>query len=163
MQPTNNSLIEENMPLVYYIVSHYYPTFIRDEDVIQSGMLGLCKAANTWDSERGLFSTYAGRCIRNEINQEFIRRKPDAKTVSLSGTNGDNITLEEALVGEEDVPSTDYAEFRETLTAFENEILDMESMGYSSDEMSKVLGLSVSKVRQTSRLIKAKWGKFNNG
>ena len=38
--------IEENVNLVYVIVREYYPTFIFDEDVIQCGMVGLCKAAN---------------------------------------------------------------------------------------------------------------------
>ena len=77
-----NELIEKNMNLVYFVISKYYPTFIHDEDIVQSGMLGLCKAADKWDESKSKFSTYAGRCIRNEINQEFIRRKPFSKVIS---------------------------------------------------------------------------------
>ena len=88
------------MNLVYHIISRQYPTFIHDEDVIQSGMLGLCKAAESFDPKKGLFSTYAGRCIRNEINQEFIKRKPFSQTVSLDTKISEEGTLQDVLVGE---------------------------------------------------------------
>ena len=68
---TNKELIADNLRLVYHIVHEHYPTFKNDEDIVQCGMVGLCKAANTWDANKGVFSTYACKCIRNEINKEF--------------------------------------------------------------------------------------------
>lgn len=79
-----NKLIEDNMNLVYYLISRYYPTFIKDEDLIQCGMVGLCKAANSSNAIKYKFSTYASACILNEIKSEFIRRKKYAKEESLN-------------------------------------------------------------------------------
>ena len=152
-----NKLIEDNMKLVYYIVSKEYPTFLHDEDIIQSGMLGLCKAAQHWDSTKSKFSTYAGKCIRNEINNEFIQRKPLSKTVSLETKIGEDGTLADILVGDEDVDFVDEDNLYDQLSKRELEILDLVRRGYSTDEIALYTGLSVQKVRQTVRLIKLKW------
>lgn len=76
-------LILNNIPLVYHIVHTYYPTFAKNEDVIQSGMLGLTKAANKYDESKGKFSTYACVAIRNEINNELKIHMNDSRNVSL--------------------------------------------------------------------------------
>lgn len=73
----------DNIPFVYYIIHKYYPTFAKDEDIIQSGMVGLVKAANKFDSTKGKFSTYAGVIIKNEIAKELKLRVNDSQTVSL--------------------------------------------------------------------------------
>ena len=75
MQNHQNNLVEDNLNLVYYIVSHNFPTYLKDEDVIQAGMEGLCKAAKTYNSDKGKFSTFAGVCIRRHIYKELNRRK----------------------------------------------------------------------------------------
>ena len=74
--------IEENVNLVYVIVREYYPTFIFDEDVIQCGMVGLCKAANKWEG-RGKFSSFARKIILDEIRTEFKSRAKRSTEISL--------------------------------------------------------------------------------
>ena len=74
--------IEENVNLVYVIVREYYPTFIFDEDVIQCGMVGLCKAANKWEV-RGKFSSFARKIILDEIRTEFKLRAKRSTEISL--------------------------------------------------------------------------------
>lgn len=155
-----NKLIEDNMNLVYYIVSHQYPTFIRDEDVIQSGMEGLCKAANSYNPEKGLFSTYAGRCIRNEINREFIKRKPFSQTVSLDSHISEEGTLEDVLVGEDDVGYIE--DFYDELTDDELEVITLYNRGYTSGEISEILNMTVDKVRKLLRVVKIKRGKYES-
>lgn len=78
-------LIEDNMPFVYYIIHKHYPTYSKDDDVIQAGMLGLVKAANNYDPEKGKFSTYAGVIIRREIGKELKSREDSKNTISLEG------------------------------------------------------------------------------
>lgn len=153
------SLVEDNLKLVYYIVSRDYPTYLHDEDIIQCGMLGLVKAANAW-REEGLFSTYAGKCIRNEINQEFIRRKPHAKTLSLDATIGEDGSLADILVGDDDIAYIDEDAFYELLTGEEAKVLDMDRLGYDTSEIAKVIGCSVQKVQKILRLIRIKWRRF---
>lgn len=158
---TINELIEDNMNLVYWIISRQYPTFLHDDDVIQSGMLGLCKAANTFDPNKGVFSTYAGRCIRNEINQEFIKRKPFSQTVSLDTKIGEEGTLQDVLEGEKDV---DYMsdEFYDALTDEERTIMNLNLHGYGSDAIADICKITVKKVQKILRTIKIKWRKYEN-
>ena len=157
---SKDDLITENMKLVYYIVSKDYPTFIRDEDIIQCGMLGLCKAAQNWDESKAKFSTYAGKCIRNEINQEFIRRKPHSKNLSLETKIGEEGTLADVLVGEDDVGYVDYDEFYTQLEPIEAKVLDLDTLGYDTDEIATQLGITVTKVQKTLRIIRLKWRRF---
>ena len=50
-------LIEDNYNLVGYTLNHFYPDLKTDEDIIQIGSIGLCKAANNYDPTKGAFST----------------------------------------------------------------------------------------------------------
>ena len=160
LSTSQQRLVEDNMKLVYLIVSKDYPTYIHDEDIISTGLLGLCKAAEKFDESKGKFSTYAGRCIRNEINQEFIRRKPHASVVSLDGIIGEDTTLGDMIVGEDDVAYLD-DNFFDTLSEQERLVLYYNSEGYETDEISDMVGIPVDKVRKTLRLIRLKWKKFN--
>lgn len=161
MNKEQQKLCEDNVKLAYYIVSQYYPTYIHDEDIRASALLGLCKAAESYDPEKGLFSTYAGKCIRNEINQEFIARKPQAKTVSLDSKVGEDLTLGEVLVGEDGVAYMDEL-FYEQLTKDELTALQLENMGYSTEEIADMSGFSVQKVQKLLRTTKLKWRQYND-
>ena len=155
----NNKLVEDNIKLVYYIVSREYPTYLHDEDIIQSGMVGLCKAAKAWN-EQGQFSTYAGKCIRNEIKREFIKRKPHYKNISLETKVGEDSTLADLLVGDDDVGYIDSDSFVEILTRDEQDVLRMHSNGYLTNEIGETFGWSVQKVQKILRQIKCKRRKF---
>lgn len=63
-----NILVEYNLRLVAHIVKKYN-SFERDtEDLISIGTIGLIKAINTYDIEKGnRLVTYASRCIENEL------------------------------------------------------------------------------------------------
>ena len=147
------------MRLVYYIVSKEYPTYIHDEDIIQSGMVGLCKAAESWDETRSKFSTYAGKCIKNEINQEFIKRKPHSKVLSLDTPIGEDSTFGDMLVGEDDIGFIDDATFVTELSKDERYILYLDKQGYSTEEIVEATGWGIQKVRKigTSMEIKVRY------
>lgn len=74
--------IEDNVNLVYYLVRRYYPAFSRDDDIIQCGMVGLCKAAEKWNGS-SKFSYYAKKWILGEINQELRSRNKHKVEISL--------------------------------------------------------------------------------
>jgi RNA polymerase sigma factor (sigma-70 family) len=158
MTNDKQQLIEDNIKLVHYIISREYPTYAFDEDIAQCGMVGLCRAANSWQG-LGLFSTYAGKCIRHAIRQEFIFRKRYAKTVSLDHEIGDELTVGDTLVGDEDVVYMDEAFYGE-LTADELMVLKLNSKGFSTDDIAKRSGFNVQKVQKLLRLIQLKWKKF---
>ena len=65
-----DALIQDNRGLVYQIARRYLSACQRDnavdaDDLIQGGMIGLMEAAQTWDPERGAWSTHAALHIRN--------------------------------------------------------------------------------------------------
>ena len=155
------NLIEDNMNLVYFLVSRYYPTFTQDEDIIQSGMVGLCRAADTWDESKSMFSTYASKCILNEILQEFKRRKRHYNTVSLDQDVTDDSTLSEFLIGDEDIDFVDFDGFYNQLNPREKEIVKLQHAGVSVKEIAEKFDCSQECVYKHIRLMKTKWREFN--
>ena len=80
-------LIRHNLRLVAHIVKKYYALPGDQEDLISIGTIGLMKAVDTFDStRRARFSTYASRCIENEIRMHLRRERKTGQTVSLQET-----------------------------------------------------------------------------
>ena len=78
-----NVLIERNLRLVAHIMKKYYTQTADQEDLISIGTIGLIKAISSFDAVRGKLSTYASRCIDNELLMLLRSRKKTAKEVSL--------------------------------------------------------------------------------
>ena len=97
-----NMLIKHNLRLVAHIVKKYQGTDETD-DLISTGTIGLIKAINTYDEDKGTqLATYSARCIENEILMLLRANKKYAGTVSLSdavGTDkdGNELTLMDLL------------------------------------------------------------------
>jgi RNA polymerase sigma factor (sigma-70 family) len=62
-----DKLIQDNTGLVYTVLKNHYPHFQKSEDYIQTGMIGLWKAAKFYDPDIGTFSVYAYTIIHREI------------------------------------------------------------------------------------------------
>ena len=61
-------LITHNLRLVVYIAKKFETPGAGVEDLISIGSIGLIKAVNTFQVDRGIkLATYASRCIENEI------------------------------------------------------------------------------------------------
>ena len=65
-------LIERNLRLVAHVAKKYQGTDYETEDLLSVGTIGLIKAVNTFDPERGrpigsYLATYAAKCIENAI------------------------------------------------------------------------------------------------
>lgn len=67
-QNAKNALIERNLRLVAHIAKKYVGSGQEQEDLISIGTIGLIKAVDTFDPEKGSrLGTYAARCIENAI------------------------------------------------------------------------------------------------
>ena len=65
-------LITENMGLVHACAHRFAGKGIEYEDLFQAGCMGLVKAFDAFDTERGVkFSTYAVPVILGEIKRLF--------------------------------------------------------------------------------------------
>lgn len=80
-----NRLIEHNLRLVAHIVKKYYTQTGEVDDLISIGTIGLIKAVNTYRPDRQIkLTTYAARCIENEILMYLRKTRKLAGEVSLS-------------------------------------------------------------------------------
>lgn len=71
-QAARTTLIKHNLRLVVSIAKKNKGKGIDFEDLVQAGSIGLIKAVDRYDPERGLkFSTYATHQIRNSIGREI--------------------------------------------------------------------------------------------
>ena len=71
-------LVESNLNLVHHVIHKKCRNIGRNEyeDIYQTGVIGLCKAVEKFDPTKGFaFSTFAARCITNEIYMMFRRQK----------------------------------------------------------------------------------------
>lgn len=87
-------LIIENEKLVYMVIKKL-KIYNQLEDYYDVGILGLIKAADTYDKTKGYaFSTYAVKCIENEIKQE-IRRTNQCKNKANLNCVSLNVIIKE--------------------------------------------------------------------
>ena len=106
------TLIVHNLRLVVYIARKFESTGIGVEDLISIGTIGLMKAISTFDSTKAArLSTYAGKCINNELLMLFRSRKKHSREISLYepiGTDkeGNEISLLDVMEG----PAVDVVE-----------------------------------------------------
>ena len=157
-------LIEENMTLVYFLINKYYPSSTHDEDVIQVGMEGLCKAANTWNEELSTFSTYASKCILNSIRTEFCKRKKHQGLLSLdyevNGIDG-TTPFGDLVEGAKDVDFIDVEPVMNKLTPREKEVFAMLVDGSSPRDVTYKFGWSKQRTEQIMRKIRLVWRNYN--
>ena len=77
-------LIERNLRLVAHVVKKYQGLEEDLDDLISIGTIGLIKAVSTFDSKKSnRLSTYAARCIDNELLMMLRARKKYSRDVSL--------------------------------------------------------------------------------
>lgn len=79
-----NILVEHNLRLVAHIIKKYYAVNVDQDDLVSIGTIGLIKAINTFDIDKNIkLSSYASRCIENEILMHFRNLKKSSQNVSL--------------------------------------------------------------------------------
>ena len=79
-----NILIERNLRLVAHIVKKYQGAPEELDDLISIGTIGLIKAVQTFDAKKASrLSTYAARCIDNELLMYLRSKKKTSREVSL--------------------------------------------------------------------------------
>lgn len=79
-------LVLENQRLVHYLVQKLgvTPNSLEYKDIVSIGTIGLVKAAITFDSSKKIkFSSYASRCINNEIFQYYRKANKYANDISI--------------------------------------------------------------------------------
>ena len=152
-------LIRHNLRLVAHITKKYYAQPCDQDDLISIGTIGLMKAVDTFDStRRARFSTYASRCIENELRMQLRHTRREAGTVSLqepleTGADSGMLTLADVLPDlatmEEDCELRDAAaQLRQLVTALPEREQQILTLRYGLD----------GAVPQTQQQIAAQFG-----
>ncbi len=106
-----NTLIEHNLRLVSHIAKKYNANYEND-DLISIGIIGLIKGIDSYSKEKGTkLTTYAAKCIENEILMHFRNEKKNMNNISLEekigfDKDGNEIELLDVLK----THNTDYIE-----------------------------------------------------
>lgn len=173
-----NILIERNLRLVAYLVKKYNVAGRNLDDLISIGTIGLIKAIDTYNSDKGVrLATYASRCIENELLMMLRSDKKQAKEVYLyepigkDDGEGNHISLLDILeTTDEDIAERMELEenisklsgfIAKCLTEREQQIIKLR-YGLSDDkeitqrEIAKKLGISRSYVSRIQKKALAK-------
>lgn len=104
-----DKLIRHNLRLVAHIVKKYYLSKSDPDDLISIGTIGLIKAVNTFRPDKGIrLSSYASRCIENEILMYFRSAKKSSMDISINepietDKNGNVLTLMDTIATDDSV------------------------------------------------------------
>ena len=83
-EEARNILIERNLRLVVHLCKKYEQPGIDKDDLISIGTIGLIKAIDSFSPARKVrLSTYAAKCIENEILMFFRGSKNSRQEMSL--------------------------------------------------------------------------------
>ena len=103
-----NKLIEHNLRLVAHIVKKFESKYKDTDDLISIGTIGLIKGIDSYDVSKNIkVTTYAARCIENEILMYFRSNKKYSNDVSLNDhigvdKDGNSISLIDVMPDVED-------------------------------------------------------------
>lgn len=165
-------LIEHNLRLVAFIARKYAKVGRDSDDIISIGTIGLIKAVSTYDVKKGVaLSSYASRCVENEILMSIRAEKRQVSEVSLydsigTDSDGNDIALSDILGTDADTvldavqSSLDREQIREamrkTLTERERRVLTLRfglGGGYAMTqrEIARLLGISRSYISRIEK------------
>lgn len=164
-------LIVHNLRLVAHIAKKYASSRTDGDDLVSIGTIGLMKAVNTFRPESGKLTSYASRCIENEILMHLRSEKKRRNTVSLNDpigadADGNEVRLMDLLdAGDEGVDEKveRRVEARQALEALEGRLEPREKqvilLRYAladgvqrpQHEVGKILGISRSYVSRIEK------------
>lgn len=158
-----DKLIEHNLRLVAHIVKKYEKNTNEQDDLISIGTIGLIKGIDSYKKTHNTrLTTYAARCIENEILMYYRANKKNNLNVSLNepigfDKEGNEITLLDILK----TPKPDFAldihnkdninlldKYFNVLTNREKEILEKR---YGLNEQDKMTQKDIAKYFKISR------------
>ena len=168
-----NKLVEHNLRLVAHIVKKYYSNSEEQDDLISIGTIGLIKAINCFDADKGIkLATFASKCIENEILMYFRGKKKSSQEISFNepidiDSEGNPLTLIDIISEDNDIADDiDLRIKSEMLYKYIDEIEDerektilimryglYNTVPYTQKEVAKKLNISRSYVSRIEKKI----------
>lgn len=137
-----------------------------DEDLFSIGIIGVVKAVNTFNPDKGVkFSAYATPIIRNEILMK-IRKKRIIPVFSIDEPcnlgNGEEVLYADVIADsrmfeEEVIADVQAKQMFDFLNEREKQIISLKMSGKTQSEVAEICGVSQA---QVSRIIKNAYKKY---
>jgi len=165
-------LINRNLRLVAHVIKKYQQTGYDMDDLLSVGTIGLIKAVNTFNVEKGSrLATYAAKCVENEILMMFRAGKKFSREVSIydpigADKDGETVSLLDVLeAGDREVLETViikqdvkvlYRAYKENLSETEQTVIRMRyglfgEKEHTQREIAEILGISRSYVSRIEK------------
>ena len=171
-QLKRNDLVTENINLVYYVYEKLIKndiTIQNKEAIISEGMVGLVKASKYFDESKGYkFTTFAARCIRNEMLM-FLRtlNRQGANEISLytpiHKDKDDNEICLIDIIGEDidkfeiEIDKNMFKEFISKQSLEDRKMVEALCKGYSQREISQAMRIKQPTVSRRLAKLKKKF------
>lgn len=165
------NLVVENHKLIYF---YAHKMNLDLEEYYDLLAIGLCKAALTYEENKGKFSGYACACMQNELRiywrntYQLARCIPQELIRSLDTPFADNYkennwNVDEALYGEYkiDISRAEVEEFIGSLQGVEKAVLIRTLQGYTQASIAEELKFSRSYINRIVGKLRRKWSNDN--
>ena len=161
--PVNpDTVIEDHGRLVWLVLHRWRLVGWPDtDDLLQEGRLALWRAAQTFDTERGSWTSYAVRCIENGIRTGLRRR--GQPTCPWDREDDDGPAPAEPWQGADDQALeaaewlADWAQWSQRLSVRQRRVLTALSRGLDQREVALREGVSQAQVSRIRRRALAAW------
>ncbi|WP_312044780.1 sigma-70 family RNA polymerase sigma factor [Anaerotignum sp.] len=156
-------LFNDNMDLAYFILRRYFPWYKNDEDAKQICLIGLWKASEKFNPDKGYeFSTFAARVIMNQM-RIFLRDERKRNKIkyvdNIAYFEGEQFDIIEIIpdkyAGEVSLGFC-FKELSEKLNERETQVLQLKIKGYNQTEIGNRLNLSQVTVSRCLKCIVSK-------
>ena len=156
-------LFDANIDLAYFILHKYFPWYANDEDAKQICLIGLWKACEKFEPDKGYtLSTYAVKVIKNYM-LNFLRDERKRNKIkyvdSITYFEGEQFDVIDSIPdkyeGEVSL-SFCFKELSEKLSERETQVLQMKIKGYNQIEIAKKLNTSQPTVARCLQRIVSK-------
>lgn len=172
MTDEQRKLVENNHSLIY---GYLNKKGLESDEFYDLAAIGLCNAAMTYDSSKGVFSTYAFACIDREVMNHCVymnRKKIIPSDMILSYDISADEDFKESCIDtliddefDEIEYSTENMAFEDFITTLKDrEILIIKYLkdGLTQQEIAKELNRSQQAVFLNIKNIREKWNIYSN-
>lgn len=168
-------LVVHNLRLVAHIAKKYASSGEDSDDLVSIGSIGLMKAVNTFRPEAGRLTSYASRCIENEILMVLRRTSRLKLEVSFdeplnTDVDGNELLLSDIMGTEPDLVSRDLdssierASLRTAIRGLSSRERNIVELRYgigggnerTQKEVADILGISQSYISRLEKRIMTK-------
>ena len=157
-------LFDDNTHLVYHIVNrHYWKEKKYREDIIQEGMIGLYKAAKTYNENKcSAFVPFAELCICAEINtflKKQFRQQYYAMSDICDSTTDEHqeIDVVDDKHNEDHAANTYFNLVTQSFSTIEKVVLKFLFDGYTKKDLAERLQVKIKDINKILKIIRRKY------